>query len=496
MKILAEAHASASDPLLAVLCFEGEKPQLPSGVSVPARALEDFRGRFRQVLLCYPEGRTKVERVVLVGLGKREKVTAEEARRVSALALSVAKDRGARRFGIVVPPRLLEELEAEVAGRALAEGIGLGAYKFDKHKGSLNGGAGNGNGSTLPERATLYARGAEFERGVEHGVRNADAANFARELGDTPGNYATPTALAAAAKKLAGGRISVRVLEEKDMAKHGMGALLGVAQGSAEDAKLILLHYKPKRRAKEKIAVVGKGLTFDTGGISIKPAASMDEMKYDMCGGAAVLGLFHALREMDLPLEVIGLVPSTENMPGGKAYKPGDVLKACNGTTIEVLNTDAEGRLILCDAIAYAEKTYEPDVMVDLATLTGAVVVALGHEMTGVFGNDDATRDAVCDAGNRAGERCWPLPLWDVHKDQVKSEVADLKNINSPKDGGGSIAGAAFLAHFVRKAKWVHMDIAGTAWGGRERDYLHASGASGMGVRTLVQFLIDRAERQ
>jgi leucyl aminopeptidase len=234
-------------------------------------------------------------------------------------------------------------------------------------------------------------------------------------------------------------------------------------------------------------------LTFDSGGISIKPSAAMDEMKFDMCGGGAVLGTFQALRELDIPLEVIGLVPTSENLPDGKAYKPSDVLTACDGTTIEVLNTDAEGRLILCDAIAYAEKQYEPDVILDLATLTGAVVVALGHEMTGVFANDTALQKAVCDAGERAGERCWPMPLWDVHRDQVKSDVADLKNINSPKDGGGSIAGAAFLAHFVKKAKWAHLDIAGTAWGGRERDYLHASGAAGVGVRLLLQFLRDRA---
>jgi leucyl aminopeptidase len=492
MKIIASGKNANQDASILYICsFEDQKPSLPSGVRVPDGALADFKGKFKQLILVYPPGPSKPQRVALLGLGKREKFAAEEMRRIAGFMHNASRDRGATSVGVVFPPKALELPDGEAAGRAFVEGFILASYKYTKMKGQKP--ESNNKDVRKVERVTIYNSGAEFERGLERGERNAEAVNFARELEDSPANHATPSVLAAAAKKLAGRRIKVKILDRADMRREGMGALLGVAQGSAEPPKFILLHYKPSGKAKETVAIVGKGLTFDTGGISIKPSAGMDEMKYDMCGGGAVLGLFHALQHYDIPVEVFGLVPSTENMPGGKAYKPGDVITACDGTTIEVLNTDAEGRLILCDAIAYAERHLEPDVIIDLATLTGAVVVALGHEMTGVFANDDELQKSVCDAGMAAGERCWPMPLLDVHRDQMKSEVADLKNINSPKDGGGAIAGAAFLAHFVKKAKWVHMDIAGTAWGGRERDYLHASGATGVGVRTLVRFLLDRA---
>jgi leucyl aminopeptidase len=240
------------------------------------------------------------------------------------------------------------------------------------------------------------------------------------------------------------------------------------------------------------VAVVGKGLTFDSGGISIKPAAKMDEMRYDMCGGAAVLGLFHAIRAGALRdarrLRVVGVVAAVENMPDADAQRPGDVVRACDGTTIEVLNTDAEGRLVLADALAWCKQQYEPDRIVDLATLTGACVVALGHEASGLFGNDQALIDELIEAGRRADEPLWQLPLWPAHREQMKSRFADLRNINSPNDGGGAIAGAAFLAGFVDGTPWAHLDIAGTAWEGRVRDYWRC-GATGVGVRTLLQFL-------
>lgn len=479
-------------PLLVVLGFEGEKPPGVQNLGIPKTALTDFKGKFRQVVMAYPHPKRKIDRVALVGLGKREKVGPEEVRRVSALAYNTAKDRGIEKVAIEFPEDLTKTVDGEALGRAIAEGMLLGSYKFDKYKGKGSG-VKDEKKPKGPSLAIVLTDGDALAEGTARGMRRALAANFARALEDSPANFATPTDLAKAALELVGDRVECTVLEADDMTRLGMGALLGVAQGSAQAPKLIVLHYKPKAKAKQKIALVGKGLTFDSGGISIKPSAAMDEMKFDMCGGGAVLGTFHALRNMDLPLEVIGLVPATENLPDGKAYKPGDVLTACDGTTIEVINTDAEGRLILCDAIAHAEKHYKPDVIVDLATLTGAVVVALGHEMTGVFANDAELQKVIVDAGERAGERCWPMPLWDVHRDQVKSDIADLKNINSPKDGGGSIAGAAFLAHFVKKAKWAHLDIAGTAWGGRERDYLHATGASGVGVRLLLEFLETRA---
>lgn len=507
MKILTTSK-SAADPsaILFIFTFEDEKPSLPPGVSVAPGALEDFKGRFRQTIFTYPEGKSKITRVALAGLGKKDKFTIEEMRRAAGLVWNASKEKGAKVVSVMFPESALGAVGHEAAGCAIAEGLTLASYKYTRFKSAKESESGAKatkaksadvkNAPAGPETVQIHCGSADFRDGIERGQRNGLAANFARELEDAPANYATPTVLADAARKLAGGRVSCKIFDVKDMKKHAMGALLGVAQGSVEPPKFIILHYKPKGRVRETVAIVGKGLTFDTGGISIKPAASMDEMKYDMCGGGAVLGCFHALREMDVPVEVYGLIPSTENMPGGKAYKPGDVLRACDGTTIEVLNTDAEGRIILCDAIAYAEKNIKPDIIIDLATLTGAIVVALGHEMTGVFANDANLQKELVAAGDEAGERCWPMPLWDVHRDQVKSDIADLKNINSPKDGGGSIAGAAFLAHFVKNAKWAHMDIAGTAWGGRERDYLHASGASGVGVRTLLQFIIQRGSKK
>jgi leucyl aminopeptidase len=286
------------------------------------------------------------------------------------------------------------------------------------------------------------------------------------------------------------------------MERLGMGALLSVSAGSAEPPFLVHLTYKPaqrpaqrkgtRRRSPRKIAVIGKGLTFDSGGISIKPAAKMWEMKYDMCGGAAVLGLFHALAELELPCEVHGLVPTCENLPDAAATKPGDLVTAMDGTTIEVLNTDAEGRLVLSDALCYAVEKIKPDTIVDLATLTGAVVVALGHDFSGVFATTERLEKELVAAGLAVGEELWPLPLRPFHKEWLKGEVADLKNIATGEVGAGSTVGAAFLWPFARATEWAHLDIAGAAWGGRNRDWVGGPMASGMGPRLLVHWLEQR----
>ena len=282
------------------------------------------------------------------------------------------------------------------------------------------------------------------------------------------------------------------MLDTAALKKLGMGALLGVAVGSDEPPAFVHLVYKPRGRSRGRVALVGKGLTFDTGGISIKPAAKMWDMKYDMSGGAAVIGTFHALAEIDVAFEVHGLVPCSENMPDGRAVKPGDLVRAMNGTTIEVLNTDAEGRLILCDALSYAVAKVKPDVIVDLATLTGAVVVALGHEHSGLCSNSTRLRDELVAAGDEVGEKCWPLPLEQHHKDAMRGEVADLRNIALGDPGAGSSLGAAFLAHFVGDTEWAHLDIAGTAWGSLNRDYTGGPMGSGVGVRLLVRWLESR----
>ena len=375
---------------------------------------------------------------------------------------------------------------ADALGHAFAEGAILGSYRWEK-------------GKSKPKDAKLKSvtiLGAkDLAAGIAKGTIYAQACAFVRDLQNEPGNRMTPRDLAEAAQSLArGGRVQCTVLDEKQMAKLKMGLLLGVAAGSRQPPRFIHLVYKPKGKAKAKIALVGKGLTFDSGGISIKPAAKMDEMRFDMSGGAAVLGVFQALSKLDVPFEVHGIVPTSENLPGGNATKPGDIHVAMNGTTVEVLNTDAEGRLILADALAYTAEKVKPDAIVDLATLTGAVVTALGHEVAGVFATTKTLEKELVSAGEATGERLWPLPLYDYHKEQMKGTFADLKNISGGDMGAGSSAGAAFLAPFVGDTKeWAHLDIAGTAWGGAGRDWVGGPMGSGYGARLLLRWLETRA---
>jgi len=478
----------ARTALLALLAFEGEPPRVPAPVKLPGGALKGYKGELREARLCDAIS-GPAERVLIVGLGKRAELESERLRRASAIAVRRAEAAGCAKATLWADRDLCEAAGgARASGLALGEAALMGAYRFQEFK-------------TKPKPVrlrtlALVGPGKEFRAGAERGRTLAEANLFARDLQNTPPNRMRPRDLADAARKLAagGGRVRVRVLDERAMRTLKMGALLAVAQGSKEPPRLIHLVYRPRRGASRgRIALVGKGLTFDAGGISLKPAAKMWEMKYDMSGGAAVLGVFHALRSLDLPLEVHGIVPCSENLPDAAAVKPGDLVRAMNGTTIEVLNTDAEGRLILADALSYALREVEPDVIVDLATLTGAVVVALGHEMSGLFAPRERLRDELQAAGEATGERLWPLPLIDVHREQLKGEVADLRNINSPDQGGGASAGAAFLSHFVEDVEWAHLDIAGTAWGGLNRDWVGGPQGSGVGVRLLVHWLEARA---
>jgi leucyl aminopeptidase len=310
----------------------------------------------------------------------------------------------------------------------------------------------------------------------------------ARNLISHPGNTATPAYLAKIAQKLAGkGKLTCKVLGVKEMKKLGMGALLGVGQGSAQPPAFIILEYKGGKKNQAPIALVGKGVTFDTGGISLKPGGGMDEMKYDMSGGATVIGTLQAAASLKLPVNVVGLIPTAENMPGSRAIKPGDILPSLSGKTIEVLNTDAEGRLILADALAYADKL-KPKAVIDLATLTGACVVALGHQAAAVVGTDPKLIEKLKSSGDKTGERVWELPLYEEFDNAVKSDIADLKNISSPGVGAGTITAAAFLKVFVGDNSWAHLDIAGVAWSKEEKPYI-PRGAAGFGVRLLIDYL-------
>ncbi len=335
----------------------------------------------------------------------------------------------------------------------------------------------NGRGQLMPG-----------EQAVRQGMAISTGINMAKDLGNLPGNICTPDYLAKQALKLAThhAKLKTTVLEEKDMKKLGMGALLSVSKGSREAGKMIVMEYTAGNKKQAPVVFVGKGVTFDSGGISLKPGAAMDEMKYDMCGAASVLGVISACAELQLPINIIGIVPTVENMPDGIASRPGDIVTSMSGQTIEILNTDAEGRLILCDALTYAEK-FNPDVVIDIATLTGACITALGAHPAGLLSNHNPLANDLLSAGQSSGDRCWQLPLWDDYQDQLKSNFADMANIGGK--GAGTITAACFLSRFTKKYHWAHLDIAGVAW----KSGTH-KGATGRPVGLLTQYILDRCK--
>lgn len=371
--------------------------------------------------------------------------------------------------------------------RGLVEGLVLASYKFDELK-SKKKSAPSEDGALKFSILTEKANDRGVKTAFEQAVILAETTNFSRRLGDMPGNLMTPTLLANSVVDAAkGSKLKVTVWDKKRIEKERMGGLLGVAQGSEQEPRFIIMEYKGAAASKKPVVFVGKGLTFDTGGISIKPSAGMEEMKYDMCGGANVIGAMLAIAKLGLKVNAIGLVPSTENMPSGKATKPGDIHTARNGKTFEVNNTDAEGRLILADALSYGSEL-NPEIMVDAATLTGAMVMALGNTHTGYFTRNDKVRDRVQKAAASSGEWVWQMPLTDYHLDDIKGTYADLSNISSSK-GAGSATAAAFLEQFVGEGiPWAHFDIAGTAWHcGNRLSYVAPKGATGAIVRTFVE---------
>jgi leucyl aminopeptidase len=370
--------------------------------------------------------------------------------------------------------------KVEQAALAVADGL----YRFDRMKSKA------ASRKSPLERVTLHVAERREVKDADEAIKRASAIgagmDLAKDLGNLPGNVCTPTYLAEQAEAL--GKecgFKVQVFDKRQVEKMGMGAFLAVAQGSREPPRFIVMERMAGKKSERPVALVGKGITFDTGGISIKPAAEMDEMKFDMCGAASVLGALHAIAELGLELNVVGLVPTTENMPGGAASKPGDIVSSMSGQTIEILNTDAEGRLILCDALTYAER-FDPAAVVDVATLTGACVVALGHVATGLYSNRDDLADELLEAGREAWDRAWRLPLWDDYQEQLKSPFADLANIGGRP--AGSVTAACFLSRFAGKYAWAHLDIAGTAWtSGKNK------GATGRPVPLLASFLLNRA---
>ena len=428
----------------------------------------------------------QAERVLLVSLGKEDELGDKAWRdalgaAAKALAATPAKDAVVALADVELDKRALP-WRLQQSARILADG----AYRFDALKSDKDKKDKKHRGAKKLVLLVTSELTAELDTAVLQGHAIATGMALAKDLGNLPGNICTPTHLAETAESLGKQhKFDVEVLDRDDMEKLGMGSFLAVARGSHQPPRFIVMHYKGGKAKAKPVVLVGKGITFDTGGISLKPAAEMDEMKYDMCGAASVLGTFKAVAQMGLPINLVGLIPTTENMPGGGATKPGDVVTSMSGQTIEVLNTDAEGRLILCDALTYAER-FKPECVIDIATLTGACVVALGKIPSGLLANDDELAAEILRRGTESGDRAWQLPLWDEYQELLKSNFADMGNIGGRY--AGTITAACFLSRFAKDYKWAHLDIAGTAWVSGD-----AKGATGRPVPLLSAFLIGRA---
>ncbi|MGB8648338.1 MAG: leucyl aminopeptidase [Anaerolineae bacterium] len=456
----------------------------------------EFKADTGATRVFYTLGKIPTVRVCVVGLGKQADFTLDVIRRAAAQSAKALRGAGAKSIASVIHGQGVSGFDAASATQATAEGLVLGLWRFRKYFGESDE---NGEEDPRPEiqSITLFANEADLaaaHAAAERGRIIADGNNLARELSNEPGNTLTPTRMAEIAREMAEKNgLEFYVIDREEAKRKGMGAFLGVAQGSDQPPVMFVMRYWGAGKDQPGgLGLVGKGITFDSGGISLKPAENMEHMKGDMSGGAAVIGAMQAIAQLGPKVNVTGIVAATENMPGGKAYKPGDILKAMNGKTIEVVNTDAEGRLVLADAVTYATQELKLDTVVDTATLTGAVVVALGHYRTGVFTNDDGLAQKIIELGNRTGERMWQMPMDKEYRDQLKSDWADLKNTGGR--AGGSITGAWFIRSFVENgARWAHLDIAGTAHLGdaKERGYFNKFG-TGIPTRTFVELALDR----
>ena len=473
-------------------------------------ALGDFKGKEGTNAIIYSDGKIGAKRLMLVGLGEKKKATLDTVRKAAANAANKAVATNIPSVSLALHRAFGGRFDLSAMGRAMAEGAYFGGYRYDEYV----------TESEQPRLESLKveavdadpAKTRELDAGVVNGVIIGRAQSYARTLTNRPANVISPAELAATAKELTRNlkNLSCTVLDDQQLAAQGMGGLLAVGSGSGNKPRLIVLRYNPAGKTAisprprgggtsatgaeaklPKIALVGKAITFDSGGISIKPAADMDEMKLDKTGGIAVLSTMKALAELKPPLNVLGIIPSAENLPSGTSYRPGDIITTYSGKTVEVLNTDAEGRMILCDALAYAVKQ-KCDIIIDIATLTGACMVALGTYMAGLFGNDEKLLKQLQRAAEESGEKVWPMPSTDEYAAEMKSKIADLKNIGSK--WGGACTGAAFLRQFVGDAKWAHLDIAGVDIFKTATEYT-AEGSSGFGVRLLTTYLMELARK-
>jgi leucyl aminopeptidase len=480
-----EEHIKAD--ILILPFFEDFSPNVYSDLDLIANGIlskiiknKDFAGRLGQTLMI-TAGNINSLRLLLVGLGKKETISHEKIRQAGSKAFLEVKDLGLA--DVALSTKIFEHIPKSVClsqkpAFYFLEGGLLGIYRFNKYRTAEN------NGKSQKEISSVTVLDGDKAFSFKWLQTLASAVYLARDLVNTPANDMTPTALAKLSKELAGKRVKVKVLERKDIEKEKMGAYISVTKGSDEPLKFIIIEYKGGKG--QPIVLIGKSVTFDSGGLDIKPGEGMERMKYDMAGGAAVLAVMKAIAEMNMNINVVGILPAVENLISGSASRPGDVVKTITGKTVEIISTDAEGRLTLADAVGYAIKYIKPKAIVDIATLTGACSMAFGNEAIAMMGNDAGIMERLRAASEEAYERAWPMPLFDEYGDYLKSDIADIKNVGGRK--GALSSSACFLREFVGETPWVHLDIAGAAWNDKDRPY-SPKGASGVGVRLLLNFL-------
>ncbi|MFQ5598130.1 MAG: leucyl aminopeptidase [Nitrospiria bacterium] len=500
VQVKSGALTKMTGDLLIFTCFEG-KVIRGAAASVDRKmagelrkivSSEGFKGVFLETILIRTKGAIGFQRLILLGLGKRSDITEDRFRQGMGKGVSLAQKIGATHLWVPCDLKAVGFASLHNTAQTIVEGLSLSLYRFDRLK-TAKKSAKKIEGCTLlvPSRTQV----SEAQEGARHGNIIAEGVHYVRDLCNLPANIVTPSYLAKEAETITSeSGMEVEVLERSDIQKIGMGAFHAVTQGTAESPKFIYMSYRGAKGKKGKpVALIGKSVTFDTGGISLKPGERMEQMKYDMSGGATVLGVMKVIGRLKLPVDVIAFLPATDNMPSGSAVHPGDVVTTLSGKTVEVDNTDAEGRLCLADALSYAAR-YKPAVMIDLATLTGACVVALGQHAVGLMGNNDALIAEILAAGKETGEPLWQLPLWDVYFKQIEGEVADLKNVGGR--AAGTITAGLFLKQFVEGIPWAHLDIAGTSWYSDGNHPYISKGATGVGLRLLVRYLMQQSKRK
>ncbi|PJC50170.1 MAG: leucyl aminopeptidase [Nitrosopumilales archaeon CG_4_9_14_0_2_um_filter_34_16] len=445
------------------------------------QSLKDMEGKLGRISIIPMPGKNPAQRILLAGIGKKENLTNDTIRHVSGKIAQKSRELKLKEFSIITPPSFVIDQISSVT--QIIEGCKMSLYKFDKFKAE--------KAEKSPDLTIIVSKSSKILHAIKTAEIVSEGAIFTKSIANLPPNECTPTTLANFARMISKkNKMKCYVISEPELKKKGFGGISAVGQGSKKEPKLIVLEHTHGPKNENPVVLVGKAVTFDTGGISLKPGDRMDEMKFDKCGGCTVLGIMKAVSELKLPINVVGIIPSVENMPSGESYRPGDIIKLYSGKTAEILNTDAEGRLILADALAYGEKQYTPKAIIDFATLTGACIVALGTNVAAIVSNDEKLTKRINESSKKTTEQVWELPLNQDYTDMIKSDVADMKNVGIGR-AAGTITAAAFLKNAVEKTPWVHIDIAGVAWiqsATKEKSY-NPKGATGFGVRLILDYL-------